>query len=110
HDNKRAVEVGQAQTGRVITAAALIMVLVFASFLFGGQLVIQEFGIGFAFAILIDAFLIRTVLVPSLMHQFGAANWWLPGWLDRLLPHLNVEPAGPQRPPPADDREPAAVG
>ena len=93
HDNRRAVERGQAETGRVITAAALIMIFVFASFIFGGQRVIEEVGIGFASAILLDAFVLRTVLVPALMHLFGRANWWLPGWLDRILPTLHVEPA-----------------
>ena len=92
-DSAFAVERGQAQTGRVITAAALIMIFVFGSFVFGGTRVIDEVGIGFASAVLLDAFVIRTVLVPALMHLFGRANWWLPGWLDRILPHLNVEPA-----------------
>jgi RND superfamily putative drug exporter len=92
-DSAFAVERGQAQTGRVITAAALIMIFVFGSFVFGGTRVIDEVGIGFASAVLLDAFVIRTVLVPALMHLFGRANWWLPSWLDRILPHLNVEPA-----------------
>jgi RND superfamily putative drug exporter len=91
-DNDRAVQRGQSETGRVITAAALIMILVFLSFtLLGNALVIQEFGIGFAAAIVIDAFIVRTILVPSLMHLFGQANWWLPGWLDRTLPTLHIE-------------------
>jgi putative drug exporter of the RND superfamily len=93
HDNKRAVRIGQAETGRVITAAATIMICVFVSFVFGGQRVIAEFGIGLASAVAIDAFVLRTVLVPALMHLFGRANWWLPGWLDRALPHMSVEPA-----------------
>jgi RND superfamily putative drug exporter len=90
-DNRLAVTLGQAETGRVITAAATIMILVFASFVFGGNIVIKQFGIGLAGAIIIDAFIIRTVLVPALMHLIGKANWWLPGWLDRIIPHLNVE-------------------
>ncbi len=93
-DNDVAVTLGQAATGRVITAAASIMVLVFASFALGDNIVIKQFGIGLAAAILIDAFIVRTVLVPALMHMFGPANWWLPAWLDRALPHLNVEGAG----------------
>src|SRR5260370_29966220 len=93
HDNRTAVTLGQAGTGRVITAAALIMILVFASFAFGSSVVIKQFGIGLAGAILIDAFIVRTVLVPSLMHLFGKANWWLPSWLDRVIPDLNVEGA-----------------
>ncbi len=103
-DNRLAVEHGQAETGRVITAAALIMTLVFVSFIFGGQIVIQQVGIGFSAAILIDAFIIRTVLVPSIMHVFGKANWWLPRWLDRILPRLHVEP-----PELAEPREPVPV-
>jgi RND superfamily putative drug exporter len=82
---------GQAGTGRVITAAAAIMILVFASFALGPSIIIKQFGLGLAGAIIIDAFIIRTVVVPSLMHLFGNANWWLPRWLDRAIPHLNVE-------------------
>jgi RND superfamily putative drug exporter len=93
HDNDQAVRVGQADTGRVITSAALIMVLVFGSFLLQGQRVISEFGIGLAGAVLLDAFVLRTVLVPALMHLFGKANWWLPKGLDRLLPHMSVDPS-----------------
>jgi RND superfamily putative drug exporter len=101
NDNRRAVTLGQAETGRVITAAAIIMILVFLSFLLGGSVIIQEFGIGLAAAIIIDAFVVRTVLVPSLMHVIGRANWWLPPWLDRHLPHLNVEASDP----PVDELE-----
>jgi RND superfamily putative drug exporter len=90
-DNRVAVTTGQAVTGRVITAAASIMILVFLSFLLNPSIIIQQFGVGLAAAILIDAFVVRTVLVPALMHLFGRANWWLPGWLDRLLPTLRVE-------------------
>jgi RND superfamily putative drug exporter len=100
HDNRRAVTRGQTETGRVITAAALIMILVFLSFLLGGSIVIEQFGIGLAGAIIIDAFVVRTVLVPSLMHLIGRANWWLPGWLDRALPHVNVEVADAPNPVP----------
>ncbi len=92
-DNKRAVIRGQAETGRVITAASLIMILVFASFIYKGQLPIQQIGLGFAAAIFVDAYITRTVLVPSVMHMLGRANWWLPPWLDRRLPRLHVEPA-----------------
>jgi RND superfamily putative drug exporter len=87
------VRVGQADTGRVITSAAMIMVLVFGSFLLQGQRVISEFGIGLAGAVLLDAFVLRTVLVPALMHLFGKANWWLPKGLDRVLPHVSVDPS-----------------
>jgi RND superfamily putative drug exporter len=102
-DNARSVNVGQAQTGRVITAAATIMIAVFIAFVFGGQRVIAEFGVGLAAAVALDAFILRTVLVPSVMHLFGAANWWLPRRLDRRLPHLSVEP--PDEPAPLAEPE-----
>jgi RND superfamily putative drug exporter len=101
-DNDAAVTLGQAETGRVITAAAAIMILVFGSFILGGSIVIKQFGIGLAGAILIDAFIVRTVLVPSLMHLIGRANWWLPSWLDRIIPQLNVEAADITEPVLAD--------
>ena len=91
NDNEEAIVRGQANTGRVITAAALIMICVFFSFAFGGQRIIAEFGIGLGGAVLMDAFILRTVLVPSLMHAFGRANWWMPKWLNRVVPHLAVE-------------------
>jgi putative drug exporter of the RND superfamily len=90
-DNEEAIRRGQANTGRVITAAALIMISVFFSFAFGGQRVIAEFGIGLGGAVLMDAFILRTVLVPALMHFFGKANWWMPKWLERVVPHVAVE-------------------
>ena len=92
-DNKRAVIRGQAETGRVITAASLIMILVFVAFILTGQEAIMQIGLGFAAAIFVDAYVIRTVLVPAVMHMLGRANWWLPAWLDRTLPRLHVEPA-----------------
>ena len=92
-DNHRAVSTGQATTGRVIIAAATIMICVFSAFILSGQQLIGEFGIGLAAAVLLDAFILRTLLVPALMHLSGRANWWLPGWLDRILPHLSIEPA-----------------
>ena len=91
-DNDRAVRLGQAETGRVITAAASIMILVFMSFIFEGQRVIAEFGVGLSVAVLLDAFILRNFLVPAIMHKIGKANWWLPKWLDNILPHLAVEP------------------
>ena len=91
-DNKRAVIRGQAETGRVITAASLIMILVFAAFYSYRQVADMQIGLGFA-AIFVDAYIIRTVLVPSIMQMLGRANWWLPAWLDRALPRLHVEPA-----------------
>ncbi len=90
-DNSLSVRVGQAATGRVITAAASIMVLVFGSFLLQGQRVIAEFGIGLASAVLLDALILRTILVPAVMHMIGKRNWWLPKGLDRVLPRVAVE-------------------
>ena len=90
-DNEGAVIHGQANTGRVISAAALVMICVFLAFAVGGERIIAEFGIGLGGAVLMDAFILRTVLVPSLMHFFGKANWWMPKWLDRAVPHLAVE-------------------
>jgi RND superfamily putative drug exporter len=95
--NHRAVTTGQASSGEIIAAAAGIMILVFGSFLLGGNRVLQEFGFGLAFAVLADALLIRSLLVPALMHLIGPANWALPSWLDRILPRLAVEP-GPEIP------------
>jgi RND superfamily putative drug exporter len=91
-DNGRAVRTGQVETGRVITAAATIMICVFATFALMGTRGIAEFGGGLAVAVALDAFILRTVLVPAAMHRFGDANWWLPRWLDRRLPHLAIEP------------------
>ena len=90
-DNKIAVRNGLAATGKTITAAALIMILVFGSFILGGQVVIKEFGIGLAGGILVDAVFIRMAVVPSIMMMLGKANWWFPKSLDRMLPHLSVE-------------------
>jgi RND superfamily putative drug exporter len=92
-DNHEAVRTGQATTGRVIIAAAAIMILVFSAFILSGQQSIGASVIGLAAAVLLDAFFLRTLLVPAVMHLSGHANWWLPGWLDRILPHLSIEPA-----------------
>ncbi len=89
--NTEAINRGQANTGRVISAAALIMICVFFSFAFGGQRIIAEFGIGLGGAVLMDAFILRTVLVPALMHFFGDANWYMPKWLEKTVPHFAVE-------------------
>jgi RND superfamily putative drug exporter len=109
HDNHRAVQVGQAETGKVITAAATIMICVFLAFIFLGQRDIAEFGIGLAAAVLLDAFILRTILVPSLMHLFGDANWSLPGWLDKVLPHVSVDPPD-EAVEPTHDLEPLPAG
>ncbi len=91
-NNAEAIALGQAESGRVITAAAAIMVVVFLAFVFGENHVIKLFGLGLAAAVFIDAMIIRTILIPSLMHLFGRANWYLPAWLDRSLPRISVEP------------------
>ena len=91
HDNAAAVRRGLAATGGVITAAATIMFAVFGAFIFGGQRIIQEFGVGLAAAVLFDATVIRSALVPALMQWWGTANWWLPTWLEKLLPRISVE-------------------
>jgi RND superfamily putative drug exporter len=90
-DNAQAVSHGLSATGKTISAAATIMVLVFGSFIFGGTVVIKMFGLGLAGAVLMDAFVVRMLLVPALMTLLGRSNWWLPRFLDRTLPRLNVE-------------------
>ncbi len=91
-DNTRAVIAGIAGTGRTITAAALIMVAVFSGFVLGSDPVVKMMGVGLATAILLDATVVRLMLVPATMKLLGDANWWLPGWLDRLLPELDSAP------------------
>jgi putative drug exporter of the RND superfamily len=93
-DASYAVRHGLALTGRVITAAAIIMISVFASFMLGDDRVIKLFGLGLAAAVFLDAFVIRLFLVPSLMYLFGRASWWLPAWIDRRLPRLSIEGPG----------------
>ncbi|WP_217215025.1 MMPL family transporter [Streptomyces sp. AC550_RSS872] len=91
-DNRRAVRIGLAETGRVINSAAVIMISVFLAFVLSGDRVIAMFGIALAAAVALDAFVLRTLLVPALMHLLGGANWWLPRWLDRRLPRISIEP------------------
>jgi RND superfamily putative drug exporter len=91
HDASGSVARGLQTTGKVITAAASIMVLVFASFALGDDRIIKLFGIGLASAVLFDAVIIRCLLVPALMEIFGRRAWWLPAWLDRRLPRLAIE-------------------
>ena len=90
-DARRAVIEGLANTGRVITSAAAIMVCVFTSFVLNGDPIVKEFGVGLAIAIAIDATLVRCLLVPAVMVLAGKRMWWLPAWLDRLLPHISIE-------------------
>ena len=103
-DNARAIDLGQAITGRTITALATIMVVVFASFTLSTDRTIKLIGLGMAAAILVDALIVRTVLVPAIMHTLGRRNWYLPSWLDRRLPHVEVEEGSATR---LKEREPA---
>jgi putative drug exporter of the RND superfamily len=91
-DTRRAVADGLAKTARVITAAAAIMVVVFLAFLTSDQVFLKLFGIGLASAIFLDATVVRLVLVPAVMQLLGKRNWWIPDWLERFLPRLDVEP------------------
>jgi RND superfamily putative drug exporter len=91
-NNTEAVVLGLAETGKVITAAALIMISVFTAFMFGGERIIKMFGLGLAVAIFVDAFIVRSLLVPALMQVLGKWNWWIPKWLDRILPNVTIEP------------------
>jgi putative drug exporter of the RND superfamily len=90
-DNALATNHGQAITGRTITALATIMVVVFSAFTLSTDRTIKLIGLGMAAAILVDALIVRTVLVPAIMHTLGRRNWYLPSWLDRRLPHLEIE-------------------
>jgi RND superfamily putative drug exporter len=99
---------GLAATAKVITAAAAIMVVVFGSFMLEFERTMKMMGTGLAIAILLDATVVRLLLVPATMELLGDRNWWLPRWLDRLLPNLDVEghvealpeePAAPPEPP-----------
>ncbi|MGH2973276.1 MAG: MMPL family transporter [Solirubrobacterales bacterium] len=92
-DTRRAVADGLAKTARVITAAAAIMVVVFLAFVASPEVFLKLFGIGLAAAIFLDATVVRMVLVPAVMQLLGPNNWWIPDWLERLLPRLDVEPA-----------------
>jgi putative drug exporter of the RND superfamily len=90
-DNETAVIEGISATARVITSAALIMISVFGAFVLGDDPMIKMFGVGLATAVFIDATIVRIVLVPATMKLLGEWNWWLPRWLDRILPNLDVE-------------------
>jgi len=105
-DNATAVANGLANTARVITAAAAIMVTLFLAFVFGfEERAIKLFGLGLAVAIFVDATIVRMVLVPATMELLGNANWWLPKWLDRILPQVHIEGKTIDLTPPDDDTE-----
>jgi putative drug exporter of the RND superfamily len=112
-DNETSVVSGLVTSARVITAAALIMVFVFGSFVLNGDPTIKQFGVGLAVAVILDATVVRCLLVPALMLLMGRVNWWMPGWLDRLVPHLSIEGAEfflARDQLPAAEAQPAAVG
>jgi RND superfamily putative drug exporter len=113
-DNGLAVADGLAATARVITAAAAIMVAVFFTFLFQSDATAKMFGLGLGAAILIDATVVRMVLVPATMELLGEANWWLPGWLDRIIPRFSVDGSrvatGQPAPGVPEEPEPALAG
>jgi RND superfamily putative drug exporter len=92
-DNRTSVTSGLVTSARVITAAALIMVFVFGSFLTNGNPTVKQFGVGLAVAVILDATVVRCLLVPALMIMMGKANWWMPRWLDRLVPEFSIEGA-----------------
>ena len=90
-DPRESVALGVAKTARVISAAALIMIAVFLSFVLSPEPTLKMMGIGMAAAVLVDATIVRLLLVPATMELLGQANWWMPRWLDRILPHLDIE-------------------
>ena len=105
--NVESVVSGISTTARVITSAALIMIAVFLSFVSQPDPIAKMFGIGLAVAVFIDATVVRIVLVPATMVLLGDKNWWLPGWLDRILPKMSLESASD---PEAVEQEPVPVG
>jgi RND superfamily putative drug exporter len=90
-DATRAVTDGIAYTGRVITAAAAIMICVFLSFMVGDQRAVKEFGFGLAVAVFLDALVVRCVLLPAVLELLGPVTWWLPSWIDKRLPRIRIE-------------------
>jgi RND superfamily putative drug exporter len=103
-DNRSAVADGLAGTARVITAAAAIMVTVFGAFVMEDAVFLKLAGVGLATAVLVDATVVRMVLVPATMELLGDRNWWLPRWLDRILPHVDVEGETATVPPAPEGR------
>ncbi|WP_433012841.1 MMPL family transporter [Kribbella sp. CA-294648] len=101
-DAREAVREGLANTGSVITAAAAIMIVVFGAFLLSPDRMLKQFGLGLAVAVLLDALLIRCVIVPAVLRLMGPSAWWLPGWLDRLLPAIALEREEPTDAVPAE--------
>jgi RND superfamily putative drug exporter len=102
-DASAAVGDGIAFTGKVISAAAAIMVCVFLSFMFGDQRTLKEFGFGLAAAVFFDALIIRCVMLPAVLELLGPSTWRLPRWLDARLPHINIEGTAAREQPETDD-------
>jgi RND superfamily putative drug exporter len=92
-DNRTSVVSGLVTSARVITAAAMIMVFVFGSFVLNGDPTVKQFGIGLAVAVILDATVVRCLLVPALMILMGKLNWYMPKWLDRIVPKISIEGA-----------------
>jgi RND superfamily putative drug exporter len=114
-DNEASVISGLVTSARVITAAAMIMVFVFGSFVLNGDPTIKQFGVGLAVAVILDATVVRCLLVPALMLLMGKVNWWMPRWLDRVVPHVSIEGAEfflarDQLPAAAESTGPATTG
>ena len=104
-----AIALGFRHSGRVVTAAALIMISVFAAFMLSPDATSKSLGFAFAFGIALDAFVVRMTLVPAVLALMGRSAWWLPRWLDRALPDLDVEGARLGAAPTAPVREPVAA-
>ncbi len=109
HDNRAAVAGGLADSAKTITSAAIIMVLVFLIFAMAGLPQVKEIGVGLAVAIFLDATVVRLVLVPTTMELLGDRNWWVPKWLDRILPNIDFESSGAQHPTSDAGPEPAVL-
>jgi RND superfamily putative drug exporter len=94
-----AVQEGFRHSARVVTAAGLIMISVFSGFILEDDAIIKSIGFALAFGILVDAFFVRMTLIPALMSLLGRSAWWLPGWLERILPNVDIEGAALERTP-----------
>jgi RND superfamily putative drug exporter len=108
-DPHRAVAIGIGSTARVITTAASIMIVVFASFVLSTDPTVKMLAIGMAFAVLIDASLVRMILVPSIMSLLGRHAWWMPRWLEPVVPHLTLEGSAAAAAAPPPEPEPAGI-
>jgi len=108
-DPATAITAGMRHSARVVTAAGLIMVAVFGSFIFGDDPIIKSIGLSLTVGVLVDAFLVRMTLVPALLALLGHRAWWLPGWLDRALPKVDIEGARLTETHPGEPQDPALV-